>query len=143
GQWIGFRQRDQLVKVALIGGPVTPICVARGDTYGATWTMADTIIFASDSGLMSVPATGGEPHLLAKPDSGAAFHWPDALPGERYVLFAIAARGSVKLAAFDRRTRAIKRFEQTGGYPMYVTAGFVVLTDPTGAVSAVPFDASR
>ena len=143
GHWIGFRQGNRIVKVALAGGPVTPICDAPGNTYGASWTTSDTIIFASDSGLMDVPAAGGSPRQLAKPDSGEAFRWPDALPDGRAVLFTVFAHGTVKLAALVRRTGEVKRLQQPGAYPRYVTAGFVVLSDPSGIISAVPFDARR
>jgi len=143
GQWIGFRQGSRLVKAAFAGGPVTPVCDVTGETYGATWTAGDTILFGSDSGLMDVPAAGGRARVVAKPDSGEAFRWPDVLPGDRNVLFAIFGRGGLHLAVLDRRTGKVKRLQQSGGYPRYVTAGYVVVSDPSGIVSAVPFDANR
>jgi serine/threonine-protein kinase len=141
GQDLGFKQGTRLMRVALAGGPVAVICRAAGSTYGATWTTRDTIIFATDSGLMEVPALGGEPQRVARPDSGEQFMWPEILPGDRTVLFAVLGRGTVKLAALDRRTASVTRMQQTGSYPRYVTAGFLVINDPTGSVSAVPFDA--
>jgi tRNA A-37 threonylcarbamoyl transferase component Bud32 len=143
GQWLGFKQGGKLVKVARAGGPVTPICSLAGIPYGATWTAGDTIIFAADSGIMEVPAAGGSPHLIARPDSGEVFHFPDVLPGGRAVLFGVAGGGTLKLAALIRRTGEVKRLQQPGGYPRYVTGGFVVLSDPSGILSAVPFDAIR
>jgi hypothetical protein len=143
GQSIGFKQGSRLVRVALAGGPVTPLCDAGGQTYGATWTPGDTVIFATDSGLMEVPAAGGVPHRVAKPDSGEAFKWPEVLPDGRAVLFTAAGHGALKLAVLLRRTGQVRRLEQLGGYPQYVDAGFVVLSDPSGIVSAVPFDARR
>ena len=143
GQWLGFRQGTRIVKVALAGGPVTPVCDAPGETYGATWTASDTILFASDSGLMAVAAAGGRPRVVAKPDSGEAFRWPEVLPGDRAVLFTSARQGAVRLAVMTLKTGAVKRLQQPGGYPRYVTAGYVVLSDPSGIVSAVPFDARR
>ncbi len=143
GQSIGFRQGNRLVKVALAGGPVLPLCDVVGATYGATWSRGDTIIFASDSGLLDVPAAGGIARLVTKPDTGEAFRWPDVLPDGRAVLFTVFGHGGVRLAALDRRTGAVKRLQQPGAYPRYVTAGFVVLSDPSGIVSTVPFDARR
>jgi serine/threonine-protein kinase len=143
GRWLGFKLGSRLVKVAIAGGPVTPLCDAGGSTYGATWTAGDTIIFASDSGLMEVPAAGGTPRLLAKPDTGEAFRWPEVLPDGQAVLFTAVGRGTLRLATFVRRTGAVKRLQQPGGYPRYVSAGFVILSDPSGIVSAVPFDARR
>jgi Tol biopolymer transport system component len=143
GQSIGIKQGSRLVRVALAGGPVTPLCNAAGQTYGATWTAGDTVIFASDSGLMEVPAAGGQPHRVAKPDSGEAFKWPAVLPNGGAVIFTAAGRGALKLAVLVRRTGQVQRLPQLGGYPQYVDAGFVVLSDPSGIVSAVPFDARR
>jgi serine/threonine-protein kinase len=143
GTWLGFAQGTKLVKMAVAGGPVTPVCTLSGVAYGATWTAGDTIIFASDSGLMDVPAGGGSPRLIVKPDTGEAFHFPHVLPGGRAVLFGVAGHGTLKLAALNRRTGEVKRLAQQGGYPRYVDAGFVVLSDPSGILSAVPFDAER
>ena len=142
-QWLGFVQGKNLVKVALAGGPVTAICSLPGEVYGATWTAKDTVIFASESGLMDVPASGGVPRMLARPDSGEAFRFPEILPGDRSVVFGATAGGSLKLAALDRRSGTIKRLAQQGGYPRYVSSGFLVISDPSGLLSAVPFDAKR
>jgi Tol biopolymer transport system component len=143
GQWLGFKAGDHLMKVALAGGPVLPLCSTGGATYGATWTPSDSIIFASDSGLMVVPAAGGSPHLLARPDSGEALLWPDAVRDGRMILFTAMLHGGVHLATLDRRTRRIKRLQQAGACPHYVTAGFVVISDPSGIISAVPFDTRK
>jgi serine/threonine-protein kinase len=142
-QTLGFVQGGKLVKVALAGGPVTAICNTPGEVFGATWTAGDTIVFGSDSGLMDVPASGGVPRVIARPDSGGTFHFPEALPGDRNVIFGAAVGGQLKLAVLDRRTGKVKRLPQNGGYPRYVTGGFLVISDPSGILSAVPFDAKR
>jgi serine/threonine-protein kinase len=142
-QQLGFLQGGKLVKVAVAGGPVTPIAPVAGPVFGATWTAGDTIVFAGDSGLMEVPAAGGRPRLIARPDSGEAFRFPEALPGNQGVVFGIQAGGALTLAALDRRTGKVKRLAQQGGYPRYVTGGVLVLNDPTGLMTAVPFDPKR
>jgi Tol biopolymer transport system component/tRNA A-37 threonylcarbamoyl transferase component Bud32 len=143
GAWLGFIQGTKLVKVAVAGGPVTPICTLSETAYGATWTVGDTVIFGSDSGLMDVPAGGGSPRVIVKPDSGEVFHFPDILPGGQAVLFGVSGHGSLKLAALIRRTGKVKRLAQLGGYPRYVNGGFIVVSDPSGILSALPFDAER
>jgi eukaryotic-like serine/threonine-protein kinase len=140
GQWLGFKQAGRLVKVALAGGPVTPLCDAKGETYGAAWTTSDTIIFGSDSGLMQVPATGGKASLLANPDSGERFQWPEILPGNRTILFSVFGKGYLQVAALTRRSGEVKRLSIPGGYPRYVNQGFIVVSDPKGPMLAVPFD---
>ena len=143
GQSIGFRQGNRLVKVALAGGPVTALCDLAGATFGATWTAGDTIIFSGDSGLMQVPAAGGKPSPVAKPGAGEQFLWPEILPGGRVVVFSVFGNGSLRLAALTRRTGEIKRLTTPGGYPRYVQQGFLMVSDPSGVVSAVPFDPRR
>jgi eukaryotic-like serine/threonine-protein kinase len=143
GSWLGFIQGNKLVKVAVAGGPVTPICTLPQTAYGATWTAGDTIIFATDSGMTDVPAGGGTPRVIAKPDSGEVFRFPDILPGGKAILFGASGREPLKLAALSLGTGKVKRFAQLGGYPRYVNGGFVVLSDPSGILSAVPFDAER
>src|SRR5262245_8757150 len=92
GHWLGFVQDKKLVRVALEGGPITPVCAAPSNTYGATWTRGDTIIFSGDSGLMDVPAAGGTPRLIARQDTGEVFRFPDILPGDRAVVFGATPR---------------------------------------------------
>ncbi len=58
-------------------------------------------------------------------------------------MFTSVRQGTVRLAVLTLKTGKVKRLAQAGGYPRYVTAGYVVLSDPSGIVSAVPFDAGR
>jgi eukaryotic-like serine/threonine-protein kinase len=145
GRWLGFVQGTKLVKVALDGGPITPISAVDGSTYGATWTRSDTVIFASDSGLMDVPAAGGTARVIARPDSGETFRFPDVVPGDEAVVFGVSGKdgANLKLAALVRRTGEVKRLTQPGGYPRYVNGGFLVVSHPSGLLSSVPFDSER
>ncbi len=101
-QGLGFLQGGKLVKVAVAGGPVTPIAPVGSQVYGATWTAGDTVVFATDSGLMDVPAAGGMPRVIARPDSGEAFRFPETLPGDRAVVFGVLTGNGLKLGALDR-----------------------------------------
>ena len=140
---LGFLQGGKLVKVAVAGGPVSAIAAVAGQVWGATWMAGDTIVFAGDSGLMDVPAAGGSLRVIARPDSGETFRFPEVLPGDRAIVFGVVANNSLKLAVLDRRTGKVKRLAQQGGYPRYVTGGLLVLNDPAGLMTAVPFDADR
>lgn len=58
----------------------------------ATWLSDDTIVVASERGLMRVPASGGEarPVTVLDKERGELGHlWPIALPGDRAVLFTV------------------------------------------------------
>ena len=95
GKWIGYFGASDLRKVATSGGPSTPLCPVDGPPRGATWTASDTIIFATqvpNTGLQSVPATGGTPKILTTPSpaQGEGDHvFPSVLPDDRGVLFTI------------------------------------------------------
>jgi hypothetical protein len=58
--------------VAITGGPPISLVRYQGLTRGASWGQDDTITFATDdtnSGLLSIPAAGGEATVLTTPDS--------------------------------------------------------------------------
>jgi hypothetical protein len=100
GQRIGFIDvvsADPAIKtVPTTGGPA--IRVSSFDKYpvvGATWGDDNTIVFATmnpSTGLYRVPATGGQPEVLTKPDAAHAegdHVWPQFLPQARAMLFTI------------------------------------------------------
>jgi len=94
GQWIGFFTQAELRKVSVGGGPV--ITVARsGASYGGSWSDDNTIVFgteAGSTGLLRVPAGGGEPKVLTTVDTqeGETDHGlPSVLPGGRGLLFTV------------------------------------------------------
>lgn len=83
GQWAGFVDNNRtLKKVAITGGPSLIVTTLDGGSRGATCAAEDTIIFATNNpatGLQRVPAAGGEPTVLTRPnrDRGEADHlWP-------------------------------------------------------------------
>ena len=142
GQWIAFFANGKLSKLPLTGGPALTVATVGG--VGGSWSSGDTIAFSSDSGLMTVPAAGGTPRVLLRSDSGRqeAYMYPEYLPDGHALLFYV--RGSEDhLAALDLRTHAVKRFDQAGFNPHYVSSGHVVLATRTGTLIAVPFDPKR
>src|SRR2546429_458151 len=145
GRWVGYFSGSKLFKLPLGGGQVTTVADAPGLAFGATWGSTDTIVFRSDSGLMAVPAAGGEPRLLLKSDTsrGETYSFPHYLPGAKALLLQIRSRGVDRLGALDLGTGKLTRFEQTGSNPQYVSSGHVVLATRTGRLLAVPFDPSR
>lgn len=85
GQWVGFVDANTtLKKVAITGGPA--VTLARLDSAGprgATWAPDETIIFATlnaTTGLQRVPASGGTPVVLTRPDRAQGefdHNWPE------------------------------------------------------------------
>ena len=150
-RWIAFVDDSlTLKKVAVTGG--APVTVARLPVWprGATWIDEATIIVGTNSpttGLLRVPAGGGEPVVLTVPDRarGEEGHiLPSALPGGRAVLFTIGAAEpkNAQIALLDLETGKQTTVIRGGRDARYVASGHLVyLVDL--ALSAVPFDLAR
>jgi hypothetical protein len=163
-QWIGFFSLKaagnfELKKVSITGGPAILICQLTGALLGANWTADDAIVFATPdraTGLMRVPAGGGDPTILTKPDlaQGELDHvLPFVLPGGRAVLFSIMPRRNViensEIAVLDLISGQRKTLIRGGSHPEYVDSprnsrepGFLVYTI-AGTLVAVRFDPVR
>jgi Tol biopolymer transport system component len=154
GKWVAFFAQGQLQKEEVAGG--APIRLAEA-VYpkGGTWNEDNTIIYVSSlgSGLLRIPASGGTPESLTKPDGAAkgyAHVFPQALPGGRSVLFTIwgQGQGGVVLALDSRQgdwvrvlpatSFASAIFSSTGG-----STGRLLLVDQSAGVRAGSFDAAH
>jgi Tol biopolymer transport system component len=155
GHWLGFFTVGvgtyQLRKIGLHGGAPVSICAATAFA-GATWADGDTIYFVSDipGGVLSVPASGGQPKEVAKIDftKGERIHkYPHALPGGKAVLFTVATVDSesfddAHIAVFSTRTGQRKVLVDGGTNPLYSPSGHVVYAR-NGSLLAVRFDPDR
>jgi eukaryotic-like serine/threonine-protein kinase len=94
---------------------------------------------------MRVPAGGGEPEVLTKPDQASKEQdhmFPSYLPGGRAVVFAITASGSVdnsQVAVLDLTTGKYRSLIRGGTHPQYVNSGHLVYA-VAGSLRAVGFD---
>src|SRR5262249_13632441 len=142
----------ELKKVSILGGPPIALCKYSGNPFEASWGPDDTIIFAtfdSSTGLLSVPAGGGEPKGLTKPDTahGGGDHiLPSILPGGRAVLFTIAVVGqpmdNAQIAVLDLKTGQKKTLIRGGSDARYINTGHLVYA-AAGTIRAVRFDLAR
>ncbi len=150
-KWIGFVQDDlTLKKVAASGG--APVTLAELPVWprGASWVDAATIVIGTNSeatGLLRVPAGGGEPVVLTTPDRtrGEEGHvLPSALPGGREVLFTIGAAEPAKsqIAVYDLQAGTYRTVLSGGRDAQYVASGHVVYLSGL-ALSAIRFDLSQ
>jgi len=147
-RWVGFVSGGVLKKVALAGGP--PVRVADApQPRGASWSPDGQIIFAPNpkSGLLRVPATGGEPLVLTRPraDRGELGHrWVDVLPGGAAAVFTIwtGALEDAQIAVVSLETGVIKTLFQ-GVYARYSQTGHLVYVHAEGTLHVVPFDLRR
>jgi len=152
GKWVAFFAQGQLQKAEVTGG--TPIRLAEAAyPFGGTWNEDDTIIYAISigSGLLRIPASGGTPESLTKPDGAAmgyAHVFPQALPGGRSVLFAIwgQTKGNAVLSLDSRRWELVlptTGFEQGIFDSMLGSTGRILVVDQSAGVMAAPFDAAH
>jgi len=152
--WLGFftTVSGELKKVPLDGGPPITLCRINGAPRGASWGSDNNIVFATSdqsTGLLSVPAGGGEPKVLTKPDhaKGEIDHlYPFVLPGARAVLFTVArgqqTTGNEQIAVLDLKTGQWRTLIDGGSYAEYVDPGYIVY-GAAGTLRAVRFDPSR
>ncbi len=150
-QWIGFHSGGSLKRVPVSGGVAIPICSTSGwgGIRGASWGDDGSIVFATFAGeLMSVPARGGEPTVLTRPDpsKSEARHWyPSILPGGRGILFTITAPdrvGSAQVAVLDLKTKQQKTLIRGGSQAEYIPSGHLVYA-AANTLRAVRFDLER
>ena len=154
GKWVAFFAQSQLQKAEVAGG--TPVRVVEAAyAFGGTWTEDNTIIYAASlgSGLLQIPASGGTPTSISKPDgaaNGYAHVWPQALPGaaksavhhlgaeqrQRRALAGLRPVGN-GVADDDICVRAFRRGIGRGG------SGRLLLVDDTASLRAAPFDPGR
>jgi len=149
GQWVGFFQAGELKRVRVTGGPPITLCKINNPPRGGSWGSDNTIVFATfdpGSGLFSVPAGGGEPVMLTRPDTahGEADHlFPEMLPDGRAVLFTITALDApiagAQIAILDLETRKWTTVIRGGSQAEYVEPGYLVYA-ASGALRAVRFD---
>jgi len=159
GRWIGFFdrldegvgtgvvRRGVLRKVSVSGGAPITICALSGASRGASWGTDDSIVFATSepfSGLLRVPASGGEPEVLTKPDAATGerdHYFPSVLPGASGVLFTIWTGGNKngQVAVLDLKTGQRKTLMRSGSQAEYVETGHLIYTNG-GTLWAVRFD---
>ncbi len=152
-RWIGFFENAELKKVSVTGGPVITLSPVVGEALVASWGDDNTIVFATND-----PGTGlwrlspdGVPEVLTRPDPALQNDhvFPSVLPGNRGVLFTIAAAGqadSGQVAVLDLRTRRWKTLVRGGSQAAYVDrsadpreGGFLIYA-AGAALRAVRFD---
>ena len=143
GQWLGFAADGKLKKIPVGGGAAVTLCSAPA-LRGATWNNDGTIIFApmTVSFLRQVSDAGGVPKGLTQINRGDAAHgWPELLPGNRVMLFAV---GTVtdRIVAQSVSSGERRDIVPGGTAPHYAATGHLIYAQG-GNLMAAPFDARR
>jgi len=150
GGRVGFFARGKLLTASVSGGAPTAIADASYYSNGASWGDDDTIVFVPSlgSGLMRVPAFGGTPEQLTKPDeagAGYAHTWPQILASGHSVLFTTwggANAGAAGTNVLDMDTRKSIPVSPSTWSVRYSASGHLLVSGPRG-VMAAPYDPSH
>jgi len=151
GKYLGFYADDHLKKVVVSGGPVQTLCSASAlsaswKIAGASWNQVGTILFSSDGSLYRVPEAGGEPSLVATPNSAegeVAYGEPQFLPDGRHFLFGIKILNAVPYAAVGLLdSKKIQRLAGVSSEAIYASPGYLLYAQG-GELLARAFDAKR
>ena len=146
GQWLGFASAERLRKVAVSGGPSTPIAPATA-VSGATWGDDDTIVFSQGNKLWTVPAAGGSPRAVPRPDTVSVYWYPSALPGGKRVLVIIREPNNTlsldasRVGVVELATGKI----DTIGFATHAVyaSGYLVFSGADNTVLVQPFDPKK
>jgi Tol biopolymer transport system component len=150
GQTIGFFAGGKLLIIPAGGGAPAQLADAPM-SRGATWGEDDVITFSPSAApgglLMRIPARGGTlTPLGAMPEKQGTQRWPQALPGNRAILYTTAP----SVDNFDQGCLAVQTLDgapprvlQCGGSNWtYVESGHLLYARGR-ILFAVPFDLSR
>jgi serine/threonine-protein kinase len=151
GQWIGFFAGQKLKKIPLLGGGVVSLCDTTGLGRGASWGEDGAIIANLDNcHLFRVPASGGEPQIIGKPEQHGerTWRWPQVLPGGENVMFTglVAASGPAlniaNIEVLSLKSGRVKVVRRGGYFGRYLPSGHLIYFRQ-GTLYALPFDLGR
>jgi Tol biopolymer transport system component/predicted Ser/Thr protein kinase len=147
GQWVGFTNAGNLMKVSLSGGaPVSLAGGAASGFFGASWGSQGKIAVAYQAAgpISQIPDTGGTPQPLTRLEKGELGHrWPDFLPGGKGVLFtALVGATATNLVAQSLTTGERRNLSLAGDFPRYAPSGHLVYLQGANLMAA-PFDPLR
>jgi len=145
GRFIAFFSDDgKLKKIDPEGGPPQVICDAPVGVCAGTWGKDDVILFyKQQGGIFRVPATGGEPVQVTRPDSSQEMlHiWPHFLPDGRHFLYCAVTkrRDAYKIYVASLDSGKATPLLQANSRVAYATPGYLLyVRDAT--LLAQPFD---
>jgi Tol biopolymer transport system component len=102
-RYIAYFTIGRLKKVAVDGGPPETIVDISSTARGATWGSKGTILMATaGSPIFTVPASGGTPTAVTKPDGENSGHqWPSFLPDGTHFIFYSSGARALYVASVD------------------------------------------
>ena len=147
GRTIAFFSGGKLRRASVAGGAAIDLASAPMP-WGGTWDLEGRIVFTTGlgSGLWRVPADGGVPEQLTKPDGAArgyAHVFPQRLPGTRDLLFGFWGQTfyGALLSAEDRTWREVTTPARgMAAVYLFTASGHLLRSDGAGGVMAGRWD---
>lgn len=147
GQWLGFENGQQFMKLPIGGG--RPVPIAASNYNSAHWGDDGYIVFGGPNGdgLRRISANGGEVTRLTtrtNEDEGRDHRYPVVLPGSQAILFGVGTGpGDIaKIVVEDLRTRVRKDLVPGTMAFRYSPTGHIVYSRG-GALFAQAFDVDQ
>lgn len=140
---IAFATGTTINAVDVLGGPVRRVCSAPSFFRGGTWSQSGVILYGSlAGGLFRVPASGGEPVLVTKPDGArneSAHRFPSFLPDGQHFLYSAFPSSTIWLGSLDGADA--KRVAVADSPAQYAAPGYLLFVRQA-VLLAQPFDAN-
>ena len=146
GRWIGYFVAHRVFKIDIDGGSPVPIATMAREcgppVCGGAWTPDGRILVSNgDTGILSVPDSGGTPTDLLTPGENEHFHQIHLLPEGRGVLINVDPDiDPDRVDAWDGERRVV--VADDAAVLGYAPTGHVVYANE-GSIWAVPFSADR
>jgi serine/threonine-protein kinase len=146
GESVAFFTIDQLKTVSLLGGGAISVCNTELGGVSGTWGPDDLIVFSDATySLYRVSADGGEPQILASPNSERGeiyYRHPEILPGGKAVLFTVWGNEAFQTRVLSLETGDQEIVVEGGRQAHYLPEGYLVY-ERAGNLWTVPFDLGR
>jgi hypothetical protein len=146
GEWIAYIVRDELWKVARSGGAPLRVGPTDGVPTGMSWSVTGDIYVGAVGGLLTIPAGGGQPRVVLRPDTTRQelyINAPLALPDGDRVLVSVQRQGGMSgnmLGVFSNRTGRLSHVDLPLLHPLALVGDMLVYTDANGSINAVGID---
>jgi serine/threonine-protein kinase len=150
GEWLAFFQDGDLKKVQVASGPALTVTGTSALHRGGCWGPGDRIVLTPSitSGILEVPAAGGEARELTTLDADAherTHRFPQFVPGGRWVIFTVGTDESpeyyddARIDAVDRETGERHAVLENASMARALPSGHLLYARG-GVLFAAPFD---
>ena len=150
GRSIAYWDQGTIKRIAVGGGTAVTLCQSDR-LWGMSWSADEIVYGAGPQGIMRVSANGGMPEQIVSVESTELAASPQMLPGNRAVLFTLAAGAAVAGIDHWDTARIVvqtlgsgerKTVVERGSHARYLSTGHIVYV-LGGVLFAAPFDERR